>query len=161
MPTRNTTSATNSDATRFLWIVLRSPCRFLTLKQHWYLQGIISSNWQRIQTIHPMHINSLVYSCKHLQTEISLFTDTHTHTNVLWPSWILSGTTQVSWHQKGKTRKVKPIWIYWSKRCHQLGHMQICTLTQTQPRQHPITHSLIHFCHSLTTAVKHTRYSVA
>jgi len=22
----------------------------------------------------------------------------------------------VSWHQKGKTRKVKPIWIYWSKR---------------------------------------------
>jgi len=22
----------------------------------------------------------------------------------------------VSQHQKGKTRKVKPIWIYWSKR---------------------------------------------
>jgi len=22
----------------------------------------------------------------------------------------------VSWHQKGKTRKIKPIWIYWSKR---------------------------------------------
>ena len=21
----------------------------------------------------------------------------------------------VSWHQKGKTRKVKPLWIYWSK----------------------------------------------
>jgi len=30
--------------------------------------------------------------------------------------WILSGTTRVSQHQKGKTRKVKPIWIYWSKR---------------------------------------------
>jgi len=30
--------------------------------------------------------------------------------------WILSGTTRVSWYQKGKTRKVKPIWIYWSKR---------------------------------------------
>jgi len=28
----------------------------------------------------------------------------------------LSGTTQVSRYQKGKTRKVKPIWIYWSKR---------------------------------------------
>jgi len=28
----------------------------------------------------------------------------------------MSGTTQVSQHQKGKTRKVKPIWIYWSKR---------------------------------------------
>jgi len=24
--------------------------------------------------------------------------------------------TRVSRHQKGKTRKVKPIWIYWSKR---------------------------------------------
>jgi len=41
---------------------------------------------------------------------------THTHTHVLWPSSILSGTTWVSWHQKGKMRKVKPIWIYWSKR---------------------------------------------
>jgi len=40
----------------------------------------------------------------------------NTHTTVLWPSWILSGTTRVSRHQKGKTRKVKPVWIYWSKR---------------------------------------------
>jgi len=30
--------------------------------------------------------------------------------------WTLSETTQVSRHQKGKMRKVKPIWIYWSKR---------------------------------------------
>ena len=30
--------------------------------------------------------------------------------------WILSGITRVSRYQKGKTRKVKPIWIYWSKR---------------------------------------------
>jgi len=34
---------------------------------------------------------------------------------VFQPSSILSGTTWVSWHQKGKTRKVKPIWISWSK----------------------------------------------
>jgi len=26
----------------------------------------------------------------------------HTHTTVLQPCWILSKTTQVSWHQKGK-----------------------------------------------------------
>jgi len=32
-----------------------------------------------------------------------LHTKTHTHTTVLRPSWILSGTTRVSWHQKGKT----------------------------------------------------------
>jgi len=44
-------------------------------------------------------------------------THTHTHTQtVLRPSWILSRITWVSQHQKGKTRKVKPIWIYWSKR---------------------------------------------
>jgi len=27
----------------------------------------------------------------------------HTHTTILRPSWILSGTTRVRWHQKGKT----------------------------------------------------------
>jgi len=43
-------------------------------------------------------------------------THTHTHTTVLWPSLILSRTIWVSRHQKAKTRKVKPIWIYWSKR---------------------------------------------
>jgi len=30
--------------------------------------------------------------------------------------WTVSRTTLVNWYQKGKTRKVKPIWIYWSKR---------------------------------------------
>ena len=30
--------------------------------------------------------------------------------------WTLFGTTRVSWYQKGKTSKLKPIWIYWSKR---------------------------------------------
>jgi len=30
--------------------------------------------------------------------------------------WTLSRTTGVSWYQKGKIRKVKPSWIYWSKR---------------------------------------------
>jgi len=29
--------------------------------------------------------------------------------------YIGSGT-RVSWYQKGKTRKVKLVWIYWSKR---------------------------------------------
>jgi len=33
-----------------------------------------------------------------------------------WLGWTVSGTTQVSQYQKGKTRKVKPIWIYCSKR---------------------------------------------
>ena len=37
----------------------------------------------------------------------------YTTTTVLW---ILSGATRLSRYQKGKTRKVKPIWIYRSKR---------------------------------------------
>jgi len=40
-------------------------------------------------------------------------THTHAHTTFLRHSWILSGITRVSRHP---IRKVKPIWIYWSKR---------------------------------------------
>jgi len=39
----------------------------------------------------------------------------HHHHHFTSP-WTLSGTTRVSRYQKGKTRKVKPIWIYWSNR---------------------------------------------
>ena len=59
-----------------------------------------------------IHLTILVSAC----SSASIYTYTHTHTTILWPSWILSGTTQVIWHQKGKIRKVQPIWIYWSKR---------------------------------------------
>jgi len=41
--------------------------------------------------------------------------NTHTHTIILRLFWILSGTPRVSQYQKGKSRKVKPISIYWSK----------------------------------------------
>jgi len=41
----------------------------------------------------------------------------------------------VSQYQKGKTRKVKPIWFTGARdsewQWHQLGHMQICTSPQT------------------------------
>jgi len=30
--------------------------------------------------------------------------------------WTVFGTTRVNRYQKGKTRKVKPLWIYWSER---------------------------------------------
>jgi len=29
--------------------------------------------------------------------------DTHARTTILWPSWIMSGTTRVSRHREGKT----------------------------------------------------------
>jgi len=40
-------------------------------------------------------------------------THTHTHTHT---HGILSVTAWVNWYKKGKTRKVKPICIYLSKR---------------------------------------------
>jgi len=49
--------------------------------------------------------------------------------------WTESRTTRVSRYHKGKTRKVKPIWIYWSKRqwvaMTSAEHMQICISPQT------------------------------
>ena len=54
---------------------------------------------------------------------------THTHTHPF--NGPLSGTTQVGWYQKGKTNldftKARDNEWQW----HQLGHMQVCTLLQT------------------------------
>jgi len=49
-------------------------------------------------------------------TAVQCPSHSHTHTTILLLFCNMSGTTQVSRYQKGKTRKVKPIWIYWSKR---------------------------------------------
>jgi len=47
----------------------------------------------------------------------------------------LSGTTRVSGHQKGKTGRKNQSGFTGARdsewQWHQLGHMQICTLTQT------------------------------
>ena len=60
---------------------------------------------------------------------------TQTHTTVLQPSCILSETTWVSRHQKGKTSKVNQSGFTGAGdsewQWHHLGHMQICTLPQT------------------------------
>jgi len=49
--------------------------------------------------------------------------------------WILSRTTQVSRYQKGKTRKVNQSGFTGARdsewQWHQLGHMQICTSSQS------------------------------
>jgi len=61
----------------------------------------------------------------------STHTHTHTHTHTQPFSGPLSGTTQVSRHQKGKTNldftEARDSEWQW----HQLGHMQVCTLLQT------------------------------
>ena len=55
--------------------------------------------------------------------------ETHTHTHPF--NGLFSGTTQVSQYQKGKTNldfsEARDSEWQW----HQLGHMQVCTLLQT------------------------------
>ena len=63
----------------------------------------------------------------------------HTHTHPF--NGLLSGTTQVSWYQKGKTdldfTEARDSEWQW----HQLGHMQICTSLQTD--NHASTHCFL------------------
>jgi len=60
-----------------------------------------------------------------------------THTNRLYASTRhtfnnpFSGTTQVSWYQKGKTNLDFTEARYSEWQWHQLGHMQVCTSLQT------------------------------
>jgi len=54
---------------------------------------------------------------------------THTHTHPF--NGPLSGTTQVSWYQKGKTNLDFTGARASEWQLHQLGHMQVCTSLQT------------------------------
>ena len=60
-----------------------------------------------------------------------MYNDTHTHTQTHPFNGPFSGTTQVSRYQKGKTNldftEARDSEWQW----HQLGHMQVCTLLQT------------------------------
>jgi len=103
----------------------------------WWQEWIQPRNWQlqrfyskisegrqlrrnELRSVHlAMHICSrhrITHARTHAHARTHTHTHTHTHTTILWPSWILSGTTRVSRHQKGKTRKIKTIWIYCSNR---------------------------------------------
>jgi len=77
-----------------------------------------------------------------------IHTHKHTHMTILYPSWTLSRTIQVSQQQKGKSRKVKPIWIYWSKRqwvavasAGPYASLHLDPDTTTPASHHSVTHS--------------------
>ena len=80
-----------------------------------------------------------------------------------WSTRVTDGQTELRWHIRAiaymlsrvKTRKVKPIWIYWNKRewvagwqQHQLGHMQI----RTWPRHitMPASHHILQYHYNMT-----------
>jgi len=75
------------------------------------------------RTSEPRHTHTRAHSNK--------ITHTHTHTHTHPFNGPLSGTTQVSRYQKGKTNldftEARDSQWQW----HQLGHMQVCTSLQT------------------------------
>jgi len=79
---------------------------------------------------HIMMLNKWPQNC-HQRICSALHIRSHTHTHTHQFNGPLSGTTQVSRHQKGKTNldftQARDREWQW----HQLGHMQICTSLQT------------------------------
>jgi len=128
-----------------------------TLSKHWrQLKAAViwqecSNTSERIRP-HDIHITSIAN-----KAHVTELTHTHTFKDPF------SGTTQVSWYQKGKTnldfteaRDSKWQW-------HQLGHMQVCTLHQTD--NHASTPPLCFYRPDALpaaqpTASKHRRHNV-
>ena len=102
--------------TKYWWHCIAHFHLLLTPLQSYY-HNYINTAFKEVKS----NIDELLSTPTHTHTyknrRVVINTYTHTYTcTVLWPSWILSGTIRVSRHQKGNTRKVKPIWIYRSKR---------------------------------------------
>ena len=66
-----------------------------------------------------------------VMAQVDLHTHTHTHTHSF--NGPFSGTTQLSWYQKGKTNLdfTEARDREWQWQWHWLGRMQVCTLLQT------------------------------
>jgi len=110
---------------------------------------VVASNWSYFLCVerYEVHVMFAVFitisTCWLLSVRDVSWWMSHGNTTILWPSWILFGTTRVSWP---RTRKVKQGRYNQSgftgvrdseRQWHQRG--QICNLTKTQPRQHPTT----------------------
>ena len=81
-------------------------------------------------------------ACTHRQTQTHTHARTHAHTHTHPFNGPFSGTTQVSHYQRGKTNLDFTEARDSEWQCHQLGHMQVCTLLQTDNHvtcQHPTT----------------------
>jgi len=59
--------------------------------------------WLLVHTLSYSYIYCYFTSWRIICKVCSVFDHIITHTHILWLSWTLSGTTRMSWHQKGKT----------------------------------------------------------
>ena len=87
-------------------------------------------------------ISQVKYDSLQLYSMIIYFCDYYY--NRFMALWTLSGTTRVSRYQKGKIRKVKPIWIYWSKQEIVSGSSISQTICKAAPHPRQITMSEFH-----------------
>ena len=89
-----------------------------------------------------MCICGKIYLCPCMCMPYDVRYNTHTHPF----NGRFSGTTQVSRYQKGKSNldftEARDNEWQWNP----LGHMQVCTSLQTEPRQHPTTHDVRNKC---------------
>ena len=96
--------------------------------------------------------------CTHIcidkQTKYGPTCTTHEHTHIHLTA-LLSGTTRVSWYQKGKTNQdfteARDSEWQW----HQLGHMQVCTSLQTDNHASTPPHKPDALPATQTTASRH------
>ena len=86
----------------------------------------LSSSMLVCPSVCPLFLSVL---CTYIISSLSLLPLSYTHTQPF--NGPLSGTTRVSWYQKGKTNldltEARDSECQW----HQLGHMQVCTSLQT------------------------------
>ena len=89
---------------------------------------------------YTVHITILIWHQLHYMYIIPRIYQLKTYYNHVMALLDLSGMTRVSRYQKGKTRKVKPIWISGARdnewQWHLLGHMQ-CLLPSTSSKVSP------------------------
>ena len=136
-------------------------CRPLCLTTTDRTMNIYRCEWRWNKTIYTCRMDGwqiwqMLHTHMHTHTHMHAHTHTHSHFMALLN---LSRTTWVSQHLKGKTRKGKQSGFTGARNSqwqwHQLGHMQICTLTQTHNHASipPVSFAGCPSCHS-TNSIK-------
>jgi len=95
--------------------------------------------WLYHHKAHELSFPMIYCACRNI-VNFSHMGRIHTHRTVLWPSWILSGTTWVSRHHKGKTSKTH---------CRQIQSLSHWYATSTwQCYMHLICYTMLWFPHT-------------
>ena len=110
-------------------------CSFVSLlaPKPWSTYRFLKNNASLCTDPFPRYVSPTI-DTRRVAWKYSKLVPTHIHTQPFYGLGFCAGLPE--W---ASTRKVKPIWIYWSKsewQWYQLGYTQICTLTQTMRASH-------------------------